>query len=391
MNDEGFTAFSAFSGKLVRTAIECDRIARSELAPGEPSREEQPRIAPAFWDLQTNGRWGVSFSDESLTVEQVGEIVRAHAALGTARLCPTLITASTAATLHGVSTIARACKRWPEIDAMVLGIHLEGPWISELDGYRGAHPLEHVRDPDLDRFADWQAASGRRIKIVTLAPERAGAIEAIAALRNQGVVVALGHTAADGAIIHGACQAGATLSTHLGNGIASNLPRHPNPLWDQLAEPGLAASLICDGHHIGPAFARVVRLAKAFDLVILVSDFSPLAGLPAGEYGPWSVHPSGKIVVTDTPYLAGANQGLEVGLSHFAAWCGLEPEWAWSTVSRNPAKLLGLPQPRLTPAPGDTANLVLYRVLDANANPGHTMVQIVRTCVDGRWFEPEGA
>ena len=94
-------------------------------------------VAPAFWDIQINGRWGHSFSSPDLTVEQVAEIVRAQAALGTARLCPTLITAPVRDLLHGLRTIAAACERFPDVAARVVGIHLEGPFISEHEGYRG--------------------------------------------------------------------------------------------------------------------------------------------------------------------------------------------------------------------------------------------------------------
>ena len=346
-------------------------------------------VAPAFWDLQSNGRWGVSFSDDSLTIDQVADIVHAHAALGVARLCPTLITTSFKATLHGVRTIRLACERWPEINAMVLGIHLEGPWISEQDGYRGAHPLKHVRDPDLSEFEQWQQASGGRIILVTLAPERSGAISAIQVLCKQGVAVALGHTAAEHQTIQAACLAGARLSTHLGNAMESHPARHPNPIWDQAAHPGLQASLIADGHHLGPSILRVLVRAKGMDGVILVSDFSPLAGLPAGSYGAWSVHAGGKIVVTGTPYLAGANRGLAEGLTHLMAWADIPLAQAWGSVTTNPARLIGQPVPDLLP--GSLANLVVFRVTEPKLledSQLYPTVEVLRTCVDGRWHEP---
>ncbi len=155
--------------------------------------------------------------------------------LGTARLCPTLITAPVDHLLHGVRTIAAACEAFPDVAARVIGIHLEGPFISEREGYRGAHPPASIRDPDWSLFQELQEASGGRIVLMTLAPERTGAIEFIRRATAAGVVIALGHTAADGATIRAAAEAGARLSTHLGNGIASELPRHPNPIWEQAA------------------------------------------------------------------------------------------------------------------------------------------------------------
>jgi N-acetylglucosamine-6-phosphate deacetylase len=344
--------------------------------------EDDDWIGPAFWDIQTNGRWGISFSDAGLTEDQVSEIVRAQAELGTARLCPTLITASRSALLHGVRTIARACEGDPAVSTRVVGIHLEGPYISEVDGYRGAHPLADVRDPDWSEFQALQDAAGGRIVLLTLAPERPGAIAFIERVVLSGVVVALGHTAADGATVRAAAAAGARLSTHLGNGIAASLPRHPNPIWEQAALDYLSASFIADGHHLGRAALRVLARAKGAERVILVSDASPLAGLPPGQYGAWAVDPSGKIVVAGTPYLAGSNQGLEVGLNHLFEATEFSLAEALATVTRNPAKLLGCPEPTLEP--GQPANLMVFR------RPGRGVRQgfaLRRTCVDGEWVE----
>lgn len=340
-------------GRPARVVVEEGRIAAIE-----PIAESPPGvwITPGFIDIQTNGRWGVSYSDPALRVEDVIRIVRAHLELGTARLLPTLITASFDATLHGVSTIAAACEADPVVDRMVPGIHLEGPWISSVDGYRGAHPIEHARDPDWSEFEAWQHACGNRIRLVTLAPERPGALPIIRRLVASGVVVALGHTAADGPTLHAAAAAGARLSTHLGNGIASTLPRHPNPIFHQAADPRLFASFIADGHHLDLDTLRVLALAKGPERTILVSDASPLAGLPPGPYGDWTVDPSGKIVVTGTPYLAGSNQGLDVGLSHLALALDCSLEGVLPSVLTLPCHLLGLQLPPLRPgSPSDLA------------------------------------
>ena len=301
----------------------------------------------------------ISFSSPDLAVDQVAEIVRAQAGLGTARLCPTLITAPVEHLLHGLRTIASACAAFPDVAARVAGIHLEGPFLSERDGYRGAHPIDAIRDPDWGLFEDLQEASGRRIVLVTLAPERPGAIAFIRQAVASGIVVALGHTAADGATIRAAVEAGARLSTHLGNGIASPLPRHPNPIWEQAAIDELSASFIADGHHLDLATLRVLARAKGPARTILVSDASPLAGLPVGTYGDWAVDPSGKVVVAGTPYLAGSNQGLEIGVRNLLQSDRLAASEVLAAVTSNPARLLGRPEPRL--APGEPANLVIFR------------------------------
>jgi N-acetylglucosamine-6-phosphate deacetylase len=339
---------------------------------------EDDWVAPAFWDIQINGRWGHSFSSPDLTVEQVATIVRAQGPLGTARLCPTLITAPVEHLFHGVRMIAAACEAFPDVAARVVGIHLEGPFISERDGYRGAHSAESIRDPDWSLMQELQEASGGRIVLMTLAPERIGAIEFIRHATAAGVVIALGHTAADDATIRAATEAGARLSTHLGNGIASELPRHPNSIWLQAASTELVASLIADGHHLDLATLRVLALAKGPTHTILISDASPLAGLPPGVYGEWAIDPSGKIVVAGTPYLAGSNQGLEVGVQNLLATSGYTLEQAIQTVSATPARLLGKQVPRL--ARGEPADLVIFR-----RRREEDMFVLKRVCVQGRW------
>jgi len=336
-------------------------------------------VAPAFYDIQMNGRWGYSFSDPNLSYDQVVEIARAQRALGTARFCPTLITAQPAALRHGLRTIAAVCDAEPDIAKMIVGIHLEGPFLSERDGYRGAHPLDAIRDPDWELFQDLQRISGNRIVMMTLAPERPGSIEFIRSAVASGVVISLGHTAADGPTIRAAVDAGATLSTHLGNGIVAELPRHPNPIWHQAAEDRLMASFIADGHHVDLETLRVLTRSKGKSRTILVSDASPLAGLPPGTYGNWAVDPSGKIVVAGTPYLAGSNQALETGIRNLVASDGWSIAEAIRTVVANPCQLLGHPQPTL--AEGSPANLVLFSTRDG--------FRIHRTCVDGVWIESQ--
>ncbi len=367
------------TGQTVRVGLTDGRIRELAALPGV---EADFWVAPAFWDVQTNGRWGLSYSDPSIRPDQAAEVVRAQAALGTARLCPTLITAPFESFVKGLKAIADACGANPDVADMTVGVHVEGPYISPIEGYRGAHPVDAVRPPDWDEFRRFQDASGGRIVLITLAPEWPGAIEFIERVVASGVVVSVGHTAADGPTLRAAADAGATLSTHLGNGILANLPRHPNPIWQQAAIDGLSASLIADGHHLDADTLKVLVRAKTPARTILVSDASPLAGLPPGPHGPWAVDPSGKIVVAGTPYLAGSNQALEVGINNLLAAAGVTLAEAIATVTTNPARLLGRPEPAL--GPGDPANLILFRYDGCR-------IELVRTCVDGQWVEASDA
>lgn len=371
------------TGRWTRFELDDEWIAAvEELEGAEDFGPDDDWVAPAFWDIQTNGRWGISFSSPELTRDQVVKIVRAQAELGTARLCPTLITAPVDATKQALETIAVACASAPDVAAKVVGIHLEGPFLSELDGYRGAHPRDAILDPDWDLFREFQDAADGRIVLTTIAPERPGSIEFIERAASEGIVVALGHTAADGPTLRAAVDAGARLSTHLGNGIVAQLPRHPNPIWEQAAIDGLSASFIADGHHLDPSTLRILTRAKTPGRTILVSDASPLAGLPPGLYGEWAVDDSGKVVVSGTPYLAGAYPGLEAGLEVLLKSTDFSLAEAIATVTENPARLLGRTEPTLVN--GAMANLVVFK----HAPNGGSPFRLTRSYIDGRWALP---
>jgi N-acetylglucosamine-6-phosphate deacetylase len=262
---------------------------------------------------------------------------------------------------------------------MVLGIHLEGPFLSRCDGYRGAHPADSICDPDADLFDELQEASGGRVVLITLAPETPGAMELIARASHWGVVIALGHTAADGPTIRDAVAAGAKLSTHLGNGIAAKLERHPNPIWHQAANDTLFASVIADGHHLDCSTLKVLARAKGPERVILVSDASPLAGLPVGSYGLWEVDASGRILLAGTPYLAGSNQSLAIGIRNLMEAVSWPIDQVLGTVTSNPAFLLGHSSPRLEE--GQPADIVVFR----HGAPDEFI--LTRTLVGGDWYE----
>ena len=211
---------------------------------------------PGLFDLQVNGFGGVDFNAPDLTRDRVSGALERIRTTGVTRLLPTLITSSFgdfAAAARAIASIA---------DPAIAGIHMEGPYISPDDGPRGAHPKAHVRPASADDFERRQDAADGRIVLVTLAPEVPGALALIERLVSTGVRVAIGHSSATTRQIADAIAAGATLSTHLGNGCASVLPRHPNVIWEQLAADTLHASLIVDGHHLPPATVKAMVRAK---------------------------------------------------------------------------------------------------------------------------------
>lgn len=346
------------TGERIEIRSEGGVIAAIGPAGSGQADREAAWVAPALFDLQINGCLGINFSSSTLTVEQVRNVVDECRRHGIGGLLPTLITNSDAALTHGFGTLRQACEADPVIAAAAPGFHLEGPYIAGDDGPRGAHPREHVRDPNLDEFRRWQDAAGGKIKLVTLAPERPGALKFIEQLARSGVAVAIGHTSAMPPQIRDAVSAGAKLSTHLGNGSHAMLPRHENYLWEQLATDDLWASVISDGHHLPPSMVKVIVRVKSPARTIITCDASSLAGLPPGRYGEWEVKPGGKVVVPGTPFLAGSGAFTDLCVGNMLRMTGVSLSDAVKMASANPRELLGLPKWEL--AVGSKAPLVLF-------------------------------
>ena len=309
-----------------------------------PSTDSTTWVAPAPIDIQVNGFAGFDLNVTTVTPEDVCAMVRALWQVGTGFLCPTVVTGS----FDGVCNSLRAVVKAREMDSLVahsvLGIHLEGPYISAEDGPRGAHPLEHVREPNWDEFQRWQDIADGQISIVTLAPEKKGAIPFIKRLVANGIVVALGHTDASPSDIQAAIDAGARLSTHLGNGAHALIRRHPNYIWEQLGADQLWASLIVDGHHLPPTVAKSMMRAKTLDRCLLVSDAVALAGMKPGiyEFAGKSVELTAErcVRLVGTEYLAGSAIELARGIENSVQFAGISLEEAVSLATLQPMRLL---------------------------------------------------
>ncbi len=306
-------------------------------------------VTPGWIDIQVNGIAGVDFNRSGLDTAAMERAVSALQRAGVTRFFPTVVTASEETMAACLRAIVDACRASPAAAAAVAGIHLEGPFISPRDGARGAHPREHVVAPDLALFERLQEAAAGRIVLVTLAAEWPGAPAFIVALRRRGVRCALGHTLADTAQIAAAVDAGAVLSTHLGNGIPATLPRHVNPLVDQLAEDRLTASAILDGHHLPDNVIRVLRRAKGDDRLLLTSDGVALTGMPPGRYegqvgGTVELSPDGRLSLVGTEYLAGSASTLLDGVNTALRVLPDAPETILRWVTEIPARLFELPE-----------------------------------------------
>lgn len=309
------------------------------------SSDEEHWLSPGFVDLQINGYGGHDLNAESLMPEVVIALARRLVELGVTTFLPTLITAPEERILASLRAIAAARGVSPLAAHMIPCVHVEGPHISPVDGPRGAHPSAHVRPPDCGEFERWQAASGGLVGLVTLSPHWDGALDYISHLARRGIVVALGHTDAGPERIHAAAAAGARLSTHLGNGVAGELPRHPNLLWAQLADDRLTASFIADGHHLPADTLSAMIRAKAIERSILISDAVAVGGLRPGVYetpvgGTVELTAEGRIGIPGTAVLGGAALPLKNGIANVARLQGFSLQHAIRMATENPGRFV---------------------------------------------------
>ena len=305
------------TGRTIELGIENGLVAFLR----EGLSDETAWLSAGLVDLQINGYGGFDLNAEDITPDVVVSLAREVLKTGVTTFLPTIITQSRERIVAALRAIAEARKLDPLVAHMIPGVHMEGPNISPVDGPRGAHPREYIRPPSLDEFELWQSASGSMVCLVTISPHFEEAPGYIAALRSRGVHVSIGHTHCSADQVRAATNAGAELSTHLGNGVADPLPRHPNMIWAQLADDRLIAMLIADGHHLPADTLTVMLRAKGLERAILVSDAVALAGMPPGVYhaavgGDVELTSDGKLKMVGTNFLAGAALPLKDGIVH---------------------------------------------------------------------------
>jgi N-acetylglucosamine-6-phosphate deacetylase len=329
-----------------------------------PTADSQPFVAPGLIDIQVNGFAGVDFSEPELTIERVLAVLPRIWKTGVASFCPTLVTNTHEGLKRNFRILAAAFRLNPQFARSVPCFHLEGPYISP-EGARGAHNAQYMRWPNWGEFQELQEAAEGHIGIVTLAPELPGAMDFIRRLCASGVLVAVGHTDASAEQIHQAVEAGARLSTHLGNGCPEMMHRHQSPLWAQIAMPELNASIICDGFHLPPDLVNVILLAKTIGRCILITDAVSPATMPPGRYRTLNTEvellPNNKVVAAGGKMLAGSAASLNHVVEVFLRYTGVPLVDALAAATVNPARLLGADGLCSCIAEGQPANLFMFR------------------------------
>jgi len=349
----------------------------------DPAFSEVPGneyIAPGFIDIQINGFAGVDYNAPDAPHDEIARSLQVMFSTGVSRCFPTVITGDPEKMLGALRNLAAARESLPEGAAME-AFHVEGPHISPEDGPRGAHPQRWVRPPDLNEYKRWQEAAQGNVRLVTLSPEWPEAPHYIDALGRDGVVTSVGHTKATAQQIQDAVSAGATLSTHIGNGAHAVMSRHPNYICEQLAEDRLNASMIVDGIHIGKAFLTVALRAKGVERSVLITDAVMPAMCQPGRYMLGEVevelHEDQSVRMAGGTRLAGSSLRMDRGVENLMKIAGLTLAEAITMATTNPARA-GRVGGRLRGLqPGSRADLVKFRLADGR-------IEVLETYLSGR-------
>jgi N-acetylglucosamine-6-phosphate deacetylase len=334
-------------GRIAEIHLDGERIAKVSTHQSCRSDQRRPdediQITPGFIDLQVNGFAGVDFNRPDFYRDDLVDVCRNLIETGVTRFCPTLITAEYERLARNIAVIREACVKHPLVRSMVLGIHLEGPYINAEDGPRGAHPKAYVSNPDWDKFERLLGLGQGLVRMVTVAPELPGGLAFIRKACQNGLVVGIGHCRPEPDVVDQAVSNGAAVSTHLGNGCHQRLERHNNYLQKQLAHDGLMASIICDGLHLPDYFVKNLVRAKGRAKVVLITDATAASYAPPGSYSLGDLvvqaDATGALRLAGTAYLTGSTLTMERAIWNCAGFAGIPLASAIKMATANPAKL----------------------------------------------------
>lgn len=327
-------------------------------------------LLPGFIDVHVHGGYGSDFMDASQ--ESYHTIAKFHASQGTTGMLATTMTASKEA----IEAVLHAVSEYRSNDmpyAALLGVHLEGPFISEK--WPGAQNPAYIKTPQLEWMQKWHSKWPDLIRQLTLAPEKSGSIETIAWLAEQGINTACGHTDAVYEEVIAAADAGLTQAVHTYNAMRGLHHREPGTLGAVLTDDRIAAELIADGIHVHPAAIRLVLAAKPLDKVILITDAMAAAGMPDGEYslgGLAVVVNEGEARLREGNALAGSCLTMIGAIRYMHEHTNLPLERLSRFASGNAAKQLGISDRTGSIACGKQADLVWT---DAQLQVKQTWVQ----------------
>jgi N-acetylglucosamine-6-phosphate deacetylase len=287
---------------------------------------------------------------------------------GCAHFLLTLITDDWRALTARLRRIVALRAQSPELQSAIAGWHIEGPFLSPEPGFHGAHDPTLMLDPKAEHIQELREATGREPLLLTMAPERRGAIEAIQLATSRGIRVSLGHTNASAEVLAHATRAGATMFTHLANGCPRELDRHDNIVLRAFETSGLTVSLIPDRIHVSPPLFRLLHRALGNDRIVYTTDAMAAAGAKPGKYTIGKLHVEvGDDQIVRQPgktNFAGSALKPKDGVFRAAAMTNCPWQEAWSRFSETPARLMGL---RCELAAGARATFCVVRTTSGNS------------------------
>jgi N-acetylglucosamine-6-phosphate deacetylase len=335
-------------------------------APGEIVDAAGSWVVPGFIDIHCHGGGGESFTDTDPA--RVRRAIAAHRRHGTTTMLASLVSRPVPELVEQVAALAELTQ-----DGLITGIHLEGPFLSA--ARCGAHDPSVLRPPDDESVGALLAAGKGAVRMVTIAPELDGALHAVKRLVGDGVLAAIGHTDATEAQVLPAVDAGATVATHLFNGMRPLHHREPGPIGTLLDDERVTVELICDLVHVHPSVIRMAARHAGTQRTVLITDAIAAAGVGDGVYDVGGL----AVTVTDGvptlaggASLAGSTLTMDAAFRNLVRGCGLSVREAVAATSTQPAELLGLTKVTGTLAAGLTADLV---ILDENLRPTSVMHQ----------------
>ena len=343
-------------GEILYPAIQVGPSGLIDDISSDPRSRATSILTPTFIDVHIHGAAGEDVM--SATPEGFAHLGRFLASRGTSHFLPTTVTAPIDDTLAALNRIAcRIDRATPAEEAIPIGIHLEGPFVSHAK--RGVHPVADLQPPSIDLFDRFQQAARGHIRLLTLAPELPGALDLLRHVVAQGVRVSLGHTDATSAQAQAAVEAGASSATHTFNAMRALDHREPGILAAVLNTPSLFAELICDGVHVAPAAVELWWKLKG-DHALLVTDAMSATGMPDGEYHLGSLAVTvcaPRCSLTDSPKtLAGSVLTLDGAVANLQRFTGCSLAEAVRAASSQPAGMLGLTDTIASIRPGQPAS-----------------------------------
>jgi N-acetylglucosamine-6-phosphate deacetylase len=335
-------AFHYTTGKPVRLKWNDSGIV--ELVEVSVKPEKEIWIAPPLVDLQINGYAGVDFQRDDVSTDELLRAARALRRDGCAYFLLTLITDEWTRLLSRLRHFKALRDSSPELREAIIGCHIEGPFLSDQPGFCGAHNPTHMRNPTTKDIRELRAATGNDRVLITMAPEREGAIDGIQFATSAGIRVSLGHTDASAEILRRAVAAGATGFTHLSNGCPRDLHRHDNIVWRVCEAEGLTVSFIADGIHV-PAMPFRLMHKLINGPIYYTTDAMAAAGAGPGRYrlGELELEVGDDQIVRQPGKTNFAGSALRPVEGVFRAARMLNGDWreSWRRFSDAPAEFIG--------------------------------------------------